>query len=188
MRFMNTTSRNATLALGMLLELVAMPAIDPWIVVAAETPSTENLRTNEEPQTAKNAEFPQAAIEDIPVEKIVRGNFVSFEGRVLTLKYYKARGEYELIRSDIPENAKTLLWNHDEGCYKPVDTAEAMTRLKALLTPVSGPLIETPDAMSWRKAAGMGLSVQTVAEHVTIRIGENKTPFKGNFVSFKDGF
>lgn len=161
MRFMKRVCPRIVLAYGLVLGLIAMTGLFAAAI---------------------------AADQDKPKETIVRGNFVSFADRVLTLKYYKARGESELIEKSIPDSARTFLWNSDEARYQPVDTVEAMNRLASLLAPVAGTRVETPEAMNWSKSAGMGLSVQITPESFDIRIGDNRAPFTGNFMSFKDGF
>jgi hypothetical protein len=151
------------------LVMAAVLSLLPCLVVAADAPATSPARQS---STAERKEKP------------VSGTFVAFEDRVLVLEN---RG---LIRVTIPENAETVMWNHDEGRSKPVDTGEAMTRLKEMVAPpdsVAAAKPDTAESMSWRKA-GTWLTVQPAGDKVTIRVGEKKDPFTGNFISFKDDF
>ena len=76
------------------------------------------------------------------------GRFVSFKDGTLTLMANSAA----LIEIKIPENTKSLVWNHDEGVYKPKGTAEALNQAKA----------------------GTLIGVQRTNESVTVRIGTRK--------------
>lgn len=128
----------------------------------------------------------QAQPKAAPKQKSVSGSFVSFKDGTLTVE----GGAGLLIKTKIqvPENAKTLLWNHDERRLMPVETAEAMKQLTALGAPIDPSHVDTAESMLWRKA-GTGIVVQIADDNVTIRIGESKIPpFVGTFLSFKDDF
>ncbi|MEK6262722.1 MAG: hypothetical protein AABP62_29340 [Planctomycetota bacterium] len=92
--------------------------------------------------------------------KTERGKFVSFKDGTLTLKANSGA----LIGNKIPESTKTLVWNYDEGAYKPADTAATLNQAKV----------------------GTWFVVGVANENVTIRIGARKGSTTGTFVSFKD--
>ena len=174
MRFLKPESRHIVIASAAVLSMVAVAGIVPWFFVSA-TASAADQADPKETKVAKK-------------DRTERGWFVSFEDGLLELQYFEgAKGPVEKT-IQIPDSATTFVWNHDERRLKPVDTAQAMSQLKALVAPVSASHVDTAETMMWRKA-GTGLVVQIAAENVTIRIGENRIPpFVGNFVSFKDDF
>ncbi|MSU78114.1 MAG: hypothetical protein EXS16_08465 [Gemmataceae bacterium] len=136
MRFMTDASRQDVITLGFVLGMAVVLGVVPWTPVSA--------------QTGKAG----------PSQKTERGRFVSYKDGTLTIQ----ANSVALLGNKLPENAKTLVWDHDKGGYKPASTAEALNQAKA----------------------GTWFVIQVAKDNSTIRIGSRKGETIGTFVSFKN--
>lgn len=151
MPFMKPVSRQIGIAYGIGLGMVAVMSVVPGTLVTAQTPAADKVELKD-----KIEEKDKAILKD----KTERGRFVSFKDGTLTLQANSGAK----IGNEIPENTKTLVWNHDDRVYKPADTAEALHQAKL----------------------GTWFIVQVAKENVTLRIGSRKGETIGTFVSFKN--
>lgn len=93
--------------------------------------------------------------------QFVWGKFKSFQDGVLTIQANSG----ELLENKIPTSAKVMVWNQDEGAYKPATSAQTLSRV----------------------LVGTWTIINAADENVTVRFGARKGSTTGTFVSFKDG-
>lgn len=98
--------------------------------------------------------------EAAPKPRFEYGRFESCQDGTLTISLNSGA----MQKNQIPENAKTLVWNNDEDKYVPADTAVALQELKA----------------------GTWVVINIANDNVTIRLRSRKGSTTGTFVSFKD--
>lgn len=94
-----------------------------------------------------------------PKTLFVWGKFKSFQDGALTIQANSGA----LLENKIPTSAKVMVWNHDEGVYKPATTAQTLSRVEV----------------------GTWTIVNAADENVTVRLGARKGSTTGTFVSFK---
>lgn len=93
--------------------------------------------------------------------KMERGKFVSFKDGVVTIK----TNANALVENKIPENAKILVWDIDEGKYKSAGSLAFLKDVKV----------------------GTWMFVNLANENATVYIGARKGSTTGTYISFKDG-
>ena len=112
MCFMKFVCSRIVVSYAMALGLVAVLGIGPDSFVAATAAGEDKV----EPK----GKVPQK-------EKTERGRFVSFQDSTLTIKANSGA----LLETKIPAKTTTLVWNDEEGLYKPANTTDALSQAKA---------------------------------------------------------
>lgn len=101
-------------------------------------------------------------VADKPTQKskLEYGRFESLKNGTLTISTTAGA----MLGKQVPENAKTLVWNDDQGKYLPADTAAALHAIKV----------------------GTLVVINTNNDDVTVRIGSKKGSVTGTFVSYQN--
>jgi len=95
-------------------------------------------------------------------QKTYWGRFVSFRDGTLTIQVNSG----DLIATRIPENAKTMVWDHARGAYQPGVTADVLANSEPGST--------------------TAFIVRVSPENVSIHVGSRKSAAVGTFVSYKN--
>jgi len=173
MRFIQPTSRFATLTYGVVLAIVTVPTIASWTLVPAEavmlTAAAEASEPNEgdspveKPKTKgeKNQAKDEAVAAPISKEKVDRGRFVTFKNRVLTVEANSGAH----VSMTMSSNLNFVIWDGATSTYKPANPRQALAQAKA----------------------GTWTVIQTGTNSTTVRFGAPKGSTAGTFVSFKEG-
>jgi len=194
MRFMKARSRRAVVAYVIVLGLVALPAVVPWTVVAADPPAADKPRNADKPRPAdvpRTADKPRTPDQAEPKEgAIFYGKFMSFQSGVLKVNVKDGPTDvWQETAWKVAENTRVV--SHIRGTAKEGVAGEAFKQWEAgalisvRVTQGKVAFVEIGDKQAARKAPDR--APDRAADKPAAKVGRQRRIEWGKLVSFQDG-